>query len=244
MRERHGLDMILAGDDFMTKRRLPLMFLAAALLLAGCAQTGTPSENDQKNTDQTQTNTQENENSNSENGNVDQDQDNAKKTEQSDQTEKEQQDAEAARKADEQSKAKVMLADVEGKLEQALNDAGYTTETPVAETSDTGNEVAIFKAQVAGSDSVIYVTACLPQNPAEKTFDANTTADEANDMSVMDEWSDNGNKVRVVRNNMANGNYIEVLDSKQNVAIHIVNDTPEQLQPMLDALKAIGYPIQ
>ena len=62
-------------------------------------------------------------------------------------------------------------------------------------------------------------------------------------MAVMNEWTANGNTVRVVRNNRANRNYIEILATKQKSAIHIQDELPEQLDPVLQVVQAAGYPV-
>lgn len=141
-----------------------------------------------------------------------------------------------------QNTQQLLAAEIAAKLSQAFNNQGDATSQIVYEQTESGNEEAIFTATVAGQPVEVYLTAASDANDPAATFEANTAADEANNMQVMNEWTNNGNTVRVVRNNMANGNFVEVLDSKQRAALHIVDQTPEQLETVLQALSAIGYP--
>lgn len=127
---------------------------------------------------------------------------------------------------------------------QAYRNLGASASGVTYQTSDTGNQVGIFTVESAGQPIQVYVTTAAAGNDPAATFEANTANDEANNMSIMNEWSANGNTVRVVRNNMANANFVEVLDTYQHTSIHIEDALPEQLDTTLQALKAAGYPVQ
>lgn len=143
-----------------------------------------------------------------------------------------------------QNTQELMASEISSKLVQAFNESGYSTTQTEFETSDTGNEIAFFEATVEEMPVDVYVTSAANADMAQRTFDANCEADEANGMDVMNDWENNGNTVYVIRNNMANGNFVEVLDTKQSTAIHIIDQLPEQLDPVLNVLNAVSYPVQ
>lgn len=143
-----------------------------------------------------------------------------------------------------QNVQQLMASEISGRIAQAFNERGYST-TPIEfETSDTGNEVAYFEAEVEGGQVDVFVTSANSAQMAKKTFDANVLADKTNGMAIMNDWENNGNTVYVIRNNMANMNFVEVLDTKQSSAIHIADQLPEQLDPVLKVLDAVSYPVQ
>lgn len=135
-------------------------------------------------------------------------------------------------------------ASLSGELVQAFRNLGAETSPVMYQFSQSGNAEADFSADAKGGELEVYLTAAREGNNAKATFDANTANDESQSMSVMDEWTENGKTVRVVRNNMANANYVEVLDENTNTAIHIEDSLPEQLTFVLQALKNIGYPAE
>ncbi len=141
------------------------------------------------------------------------------------------------------STAQLMSSSIASKLAQAISDQGYPCSEIEYEISDTGNSVASFSAGAGPDASLIFVTSSVSADMAQKTFDANCANDEAQNMQIMNEWTDNGNIVRVIRNNMANANYVEVFDQYQSSTIHIANTLPEQLDVILAALQNIGYPV-
>lgn len=131
-----------------------------------------------------------------------------------------------------------------GKLEQAYSELGLAVSPIEFNSGETGNSIADFSVDCNGADISAFVTAAANGNTAQMTYDANIAGDKTNEMTIMNQWSDaNGNQVTVVRNNMANLNFVEVLDPSQQIAMHIVNAVPEQLEPTLQALAAIGYPV-
>lgn len=136
-----------------------------------------------------------------------------------------------------------LASEIAGRLAQAMSDQGYTATAVQTSKTDTGNGEAVFEATVAGDVVSVYVTSCSTADMAEKTFEANCTDEEGQNMAVMNEWTANGNTVRVVRNNRANRNYIEILATKQKSAIHIQDELPEQLDPVLQVVQAAGYPV-
>lgn len=141
------------------------------------------------------------------------------------------------------SAVSMRAAEVAGKFAQAFENEGYTSGKIDFEPTDTGNQEAIFDVEVEGQPVMVYLTASDSASKAQMTFDANCQADEAQGLAVMNEWNSNGNTVRVIRNNMANENFVEVLDTKQSLAIHIEDVLPEQLDPVLQALGSIAYPV-
>lgn len=119
---------------------------------------------------------------------------------------------------------------------------GYPS-TIYESTSDSGNLLSNFTVDDSNAEIYVDVTQASNGNTAQMTFDANCAADLAMDMTVMNEWTANGSTVRVIRNNMANTSYVEVLDNNAQIAIHIQNQLPEQLETSLSALQAAGYPV-
>lgn len=129
-------------------------------------------------------------------------------------------------------------------LVRAYQDSGAAVSGITYQTSDSGNTVGSFLVESLGQPIAVYVTTAAAGNDPAKTFEMNTAADQAKNMAVMNEWTNNGNTVRVVRNNRANANYVEVLDRFQRSAIHIEDNLAEQLPVTLDALQSVSYPVQ
>lgn len=140
--------------------------------------------------------------------------------------------------------ARQTAASIAGQLEQSLTSSDGTGSDIAYFTTDSGNQEAVFIVNSYSEPIRVYVTAASSGNQAEAVFDANTVSDESRNMAIHNEWTDNGNTVRVIRNNRANGNFIEVLDRYQNSAIHIENALPEQIDSVLHALADIGYPVE
>lgn len=132
---------------------------------------------------------------------------------------------------------------IAGKLEQSYQEQGFATSTIDYDTSDTGNSIASFSAQANGYTVYVDVTSAV-NNQAQDVFDANSQNDMYGDLTIMNEWADNDNIVRVIRDNMSNANFVEVLDLHQQTAIHIYDETPEQLTNTLTVLQSVGYPVE
>lgn len=138
----------------------------------------------------------------------------------------------------------VWQSEIEGKLSQAISDQGFTVVSTEWKQTETGNLECILQLSGMNANSTVWLTFFADYRMPQDTFEANTAADQAMNMPVQNEWSDNGNTVRVLHNNMADGNYVEVLDEKQRLTLHCANSVPEQLNLMLRALQSLGFPAQ
>ena len=97
--------------------------------------------------------------------------------------------------------------------------------------------------QFESQDQPVLVQSTLSDNAAQ-VFDTQSRLDEENNMQVMNEWQDGSRTVRVIRNNRANQNFIETLDTDRHVTMHIANTLPEQLDLSLQALGTLGWPVE
>lgn len=135
-------------------------------------------------------------------------------------------------------------SEIEGKLYQALSDNGFTNIVSRWQMADTGNRECILTFNGMNDPGAIWLTFFTPSTSPRQTFESNTTLDRTRNMDVQNEWTDNGNTVRVIHNNRAEANFIEVLDEKQELTLHCSNTVSDQLQPMLKVLQALGFPVQ
>lgn len=134
----------------------------------------------------------------------------------------------------------VQADDYGGKVRQAFADAGYEPSDISVEQSD--GICSEFTATVENATVTVAVTECADVQQAQKIFDDHVAADEAENMAVMAKATEGSRTVNVVRNNRANRNYVEAVDTADNVVIHIENTLPEQLDPVLELLETLGWP--
>lgn len=136
-------------------------------------------------------------------------------------------------------------SDVFGKsIYKAFEDAGYVPDNPQVHSLENGNIETMFDASVAGNKVSVYATDMVNTELVKKTFDANVeNAKQYNNMTVMEKGSTESKTIEVVRNNMANISFIIGMDTANPSTIYIINQTPEQLAPMLELLSKAGYPM-
>lgn len=231
----------------MIKHTLCLAGLLACSLMVGCTTNITVEEpaSDSENTIQNQESSQSSSSSDSTKTDSEKNSSETSDASQSDAsassstTQKSGSASEASGQNDPDSRART-AADT---LISALQKAGYTVDEPEYETTDTGNAEAILSANVENGVTTIYITCDPDDNSADKTYQANIADQENEDMEIMDSWQSGNTEVCVVRNNMANANFINVFDASKNMAMEICNETPEQLDPMLSVLGSLGYPV-
>lgn len=133
--------------------------------------------------------------------------------------------------------ASVLLADLKEEAVQAWEAQGFV----LADTSgDPQDQMTGLRFESQDQPVLIQIT--LSDNAAQ-VFDTQCRLDEENNMQVMNEWQDGSRTVRVIRNNRANQNFIETLDTDRHVTMHIANTLPEQLDLSLQALGSLGWPV-
>lgn len=130
-----------------------------------------------------------------------------------------------------------MLADLKEEAVQAWEAQGFVPADTSGDPQDQATELR-FESQ----DQPVLVQITLSDNAAQ-VFDTQCRLDEENNMQVMNEWQDGSRTVRVIRNNRANQNFIETLDTDRHVTMHIANTLPEQLDLSLQALGSLGWPV-
>lgn len=133
--------------------------------------------------------------------------------------------------------ASVLLADLKEEAVQAWEAQGFVPADTSGDPQDQATELR-FESQ----DQPVLVQITLSDNAAQ-VFDTQCRLDEENNMQVMNEWQDGSRTVRVIRNNRANQNFIETLDTDRHVTMHIANTLPEQLDLSLQALGSLGWPV-
>lgn len=133
--------------------------------------------------------------------------------------------------------ASVLLADLKEEAVQAWEAQGFV----LADTSgDPQDQMTGLRFESQDQPVLIQIT--LSDNAAQ-VFDTQCRLDEENNMQVMNEWQDGSRTVRVIRNNRANQNFIETLDTDRHVTMHIANTLPEQLDLSLQALGSLGWAV-
>lgn len=133
--------------------------------------------------------------------------------------------------------ASVLLADLKEEAVQAWEAQGFVLADTSGDPQDQATELR-FESQ----DQPVLVQITLSDNAAQ-VFDTQCRLDEENNMQVMNEWQDGSRTVRVIRNNRANQNFIETLDTDRHVTMHIANTLPEQLDLSLQALGSLGWAV-
>lgn len=119
--------------------------------------------------------------------------------------------------------ASVLLADLKEEAVQAWEAQGFV----LADTSGDPQD-QVTELRFESHDQPVLVQITLSDNAAQ-VFGTQCRLDEENNMQVMNEWQDGSRTVRVIRNNRANQNFIETLDTDRHVTMHIANTLPEQL---------------
>lgn len=130
------------------------------------------------------------------------------------------------------------LKELTSQVRQAWEAQGFTWKE--TDTGD-GSHGTVLKLESQDQPVLVQI---IQGAGAPKAFDRQCAADEDQNMQVMEEWTQGAMTVRVIRNNRANANFIEALDTNQNVTIHVANTLPEQLTPSLQALQALGWPVK
>lgn len=133
--------------------------------------------------------------------------------------------------------ASVLLADLKEEAVQAWEAQGFV---PADTSGDSQDQMTGLRFE--SQDQPVLVQITLSDNAAQ-VFDTQCRLDEENNMQVMNEWQDGSRTVRVIRNNRANQNFIETLDTDRHVTMHIANTLPEQLDLSLQALGSLGWPV-
>ena len=133
--------------------------------------------------------------------------------------------------------ASVLLADLKEEAVQAWEAQGFV---PADTSGDPQDQMTGLRFE--SQDQPVLVQITLSDNAAQ-VFDTQCRLDEENNMKVMNEWQDGSRTVRVIRNNRANQNFIETLDTDRHVTMHIANTLPEQLNLSLQALGSLGWPV-
>lgn len=133
--------------------------------------------------------------------------------------------------------ASVLLADLKEEAVQAWEAQGFV----LADTSGDPQD-QVTELRFESHDQPVLVQITLSDNAAQ-VFGTQCRLDEENNMQVMNEWQDGSRTVRVIRNNRANQNFIETLDTDRHVTMHIANTLPEQLDLSLQALGSLGWPV-
>ncbi len=129
------------------------------------------------------------------------------------------------------------------KVKQAFVDAGYSILEEKSTLLDNGNNESVYSIQIEGNPSTVFVTDAASSDLAGRTFAANEALDQRNDnFTIMSSGQNGSKKIEVIRNNMANLNYVEAIDTDQAWTVHIINQTPEQLDPVLKVMENLGYP--
>nr|WP_276926459.1 hypothetical protein [Faecalibaculum rodentium] len=134
--------------------------------------------------------------------------------------------------------ASVLLADLKEEAVQAWEAQGFVLADTTGDPQD-----QVTGLQFESQDQPVLVQITLSDNAAQ-VFDTQSRLDEENNMQVMNEWQDGSRTVRVIRNNRANQNFIETLDTDRHVTMHIANTLPEQLDLSLQALGTLGWPVE
>ena len=134
--------------------------------------------------------------------------------------------------------ASVLLADLKEEAVQAWEAQGFVLADTTGDPQD-----QVTGLQFESQDQPVLVQITLSDNAAQ-VFDTQSRLDEDNNMQVMNEWQDGSRTVRVIRNNRANQNFIETLDTDRHVTMHIANTLPEQLDLSLQALGTLGWPVE
>lgn len=133
--------------------------------------------------------------------------------------------------------ASVLLADLKEEAVQAWEAQGFV---PADTSGDPQDQMTGLRFESQDQPVLIQIT--LSDNAAQ-VFDTQCRLDEENNMQVMNEWQDGSRTVRVIRNNRANQNFIETLDTDRHVTMHIANTLPEQLDLSLQALGSLGWAV-
>ncbi len=134
--------------------------------------------------------------------------------------------------------ASVSLADLKEEAVKAWEAQGFVLTDTTGDPQD-----QVTGLQFESQDQPVLVQITLSDNAAQ-VFDTQSRLDEENNMQVMNEWQDGSRTVRVIRNNRANQNFIETLDTDRHVTMHIANTRPEQLDLSLQALGTLGWPVE
>ena len=127
----------------------------------------------------------------------------------------------------------------------AFESAGYQPEDLSVKQLPNGNIETMFKAHSAGYPLTIYATDTVTAELAEKTFAANLAQiQEYNPTySVMEQGVDGNKTVEVVRDNMHNTNFVIAMNKDAPCTLYIIDQTPEQLEPVLVLLNKAGFPL-
>lgn len=128
------------------------------------------------------------------------------------------------------------------KVYDAFVNAGYTIVDKQVVPLANGNVETAFDATVQNGNVKVFVTDCVSRKLAQKTFDANIAASKQNNMEIMEHGANGDLSVAVVRNNRANLNFVNAIDLSVPSTIYMEDSLPEQMEPMLQLLKSLGYP--
>lgn len=128
------------------------------------------------------------------------------------------------------------------KVYEAFVDAGYTIVDKQVVPLANGNVETAFDATVQNGNVKVFVTDCVSRKLAQKTFDANIAASKQNNMEIMEHGANGDLSVAVVRNNRANLNFVNAIDLSVPLTIYMEDSLSEQMEPMLQLLKNLGYP--
>ena len=120
--------------------------------------------------------------------------------------------------------------------------AGYTIVDKQVVPLANGNVETAFDATVQNGNVKVFVTDCVSSELAQKTFDANIAASKQNNMEIMEHGENGDLSVAVVRNNRANLNFVNAIDLSVPSTIYMEDSLSEQMEPMLQLLKNLGYP--
>lgn len=225
--------------------------LMAAFLLTGCTTNVTINEETPPEPEkQTETeNNSQTENQKPGSGSDQKDnkdnKDNKKETAKTDEKKPSSGSSEEEKKPDSENEKTKEAADTFGKQIYAeFKKAGYKPGQAKVNELDNGNIETVFEAEAEGSTVTVYATDIVSVDLAQKTFDANAANAEAYDsMTVMEKATSGNRTVEVVRNNMANINFVIGMDKDAPSTIYIIDQTPEQMQPILELLTKVGYPL-
>ncbi len=128
------------------------------------------------------------------------------------------------------------------KVYDAFVNAGYTIVDKQVVPLANGNVETAYDATVQNGNVTVFVTDCVSSELAQKTFDANIAASKQNNMEVVEHGANGDLSVAVVRNNRANLNFVNAIDLSVPSTIYMEDSLSEQMEPMLQLLKNLGYP--
>ncbi len=211
----------------------------AALLFGGCTTNITINE---ENKDQSRTQEETNtESRRTETGSSDQSSKSESKSESTNESTDESTDSS-------KSDSSTTAAALDGfgqKIFAAFESAGYQPEDLSVKQLPNGNIETMFKAHSAGYPLTIYATDTVTAELAEKTFAANLAQIQQYNptYSVMEQGVDGNKTVEVVRDNMHNTNFVIAMNKDTPCTLYIIDQTPEQLEPVLNLLNKAGFPL-